>query len=854
MTRADAEKKLQNIFGHPSFYDEQWKTIDALLRGERILLIEKTGYGKSLCYQFPATHFDGITVVFSPLVALMRDQISYLKSKNIFAECINSEQDERTNTEIMQRAKKGEIKILYIAPERQENQEWVETVRSLKLSMVVIDEAHCISVWGHDFRPAFKRIINLVKLLPKNFPVLATTATATERVANDIIAQVGSDMKLIRGNLMRENFRLAVIRVDSEESKLSWLAEFLAIQKGTGIVYTGTRINTSIFSSWLQQLDFNVVNYNAGLEPETRKEIEKGFMENKYQCVVSTNALGMGIDKSDIRFIVHTQIPASLIHYYQEIGRAGRDGKPCRIVLLYQTDDKDLQLAFIRNSRPSVSQYNRVISILRAEPLGERDIMRRANLTQTQVRVIRSDLIDQGIVHEVRYGSSTKYEMQFGSKELDVGVFDELRRFKMNELERMIAYAEEQKGGMEILCSYLGDAHSKTNDDCIRRNYTPRAEWKSKVTLYQNSNFPELELESDNLTNGVAASYYGFTNVGSIIHRCKYESHEDFPPQLVKKTLQAFHKYFGDEKFDVVMYVPPTESGDLVKHLADVIAKTLKIPLLHSLKKARQTQPQKVFQNWVLKRENVKDAFILDKPSEVIGKSILIIDDIDDSGATLKEIGKLLTKHSALKISPLVIAKTIGSIANEPLDAITFSKRKEIQSHIEKSDSDYKTIPKTTNQKNELYHSDPTFLKIKEWRNNLARQIDLPSYCILSNTTLHNIADEKPNSLSELLKVYGIGKITLEKYGEQILNILSQCGVQIKMQTIDDALSQSSVDDAHRTKVLRRFPNLWSAWTKDADNELGDLFEKGKSMKEIAQHFQRSTGAIKARLQKLNLQ
>ncbi len=851
MTRAEAENKLRNIFGHPSFYDEQWKTIDALLRGDRILLIEKTGYGKSLCYQFPATQFDGITVVFSPLVALMRDQISYLKSKNISAECINSEQDEKTNTEIMQRAKKGEIKILYIAPERQENLEWIETVRSLKLSMVVIDEAHCISVWGHDFRPAFKRIINLVKLLPKNFPVLATTATATERVANDIIQQVGSDMKLIRGNLMRENFRLAVICVDSEESKLAWLAEFLTKQIGTGIVYTGTRINTSIFSTWMQNLDFSVVNYNAGLEPEVRKEIEKGLMENKYQCVISTNALGMGIDKPDLRFIVHTQIPASLIHYYQEIGRAGRDGKPCRIVLLYHPDDKDLQLAFIRNSRPSVSQYNRVISILRTEPLGERDLMRRANLTQTQVRVIRSDLIDQGIVHEVRYGSSAKYEIQFGSKELDVGVFDELRSFKMNELERMIAYAEAQTGGMEILCAYLGDAHSKTNDNCIRRNYTPSADWKSKVALYQNLNFPELELKSktDNLTNGVAASYYGFTNIGSIIHRCKYESGEDFPSQLVEKTLNAFHKYFGEEKFDILMYVPPTESGDLVKHFAEAIARELRIPLLHSLKKTRTTQPQKVFQNWGLKFENVKDAFNIDRLELINGKSILLIDDIGDSGATIKEIGRMLTKYGAVKIVPLVIAKTIGSSAGDNRDfvKINFSKKGDGNTSVSSA-----TEVQLQKQKPEILPFKIIIEHLKKWRSEIAGKRSLPLYSILPNATIAYIAAQRPTCLTELLTIPGIGPIILEKYGEEILDVLCECGIKITKQSLKEILGHEPTYN-QQSKEHRRYPNMGKMWTTKEEEEMIQMFCDGVSINEIAKQLQRSKVAIESRLMKLGL-
>lgn len=219
LTRKDAETKLKEKFGIEHFYDEQWKSIERILRGERILMIERTGFGKSLCYQFPATVFDGVTVVFSPLIALMRDQVRGLVKKGIPAAYINSEQSHEDNQEAIRRAKNNEVKILYIAPERQENDEWIEATRHIKLSMIVIDEAHTISVWGHDFRPSFRRIINLVQFLPKNLPVLATTATATERVQHDIEQQIGGQLTTIRGSLVRPNFALQVIKVMSEDEK-----------------------------------------------------------------------------------------------------------------------------------------------------------------------------------------------------------------------------------------------------------------------------------------------------------------------------------------------------------------------------------------------------------------------------------------------------------------------------------------------------------------------------------------------------------------------------------------------------------------------------------------------------------
>ena len=675
MDRQEAKIRLQNTFGFDHFYDEQWETIDLLFQGKRVLLIEKTGFGKSLCFQFPATQFQGLTVIFSPLIALMRDQVKGLNEKGIKAKFINSEQTPEENSQTIQDALNGRLKILYIAPERQENQEWIEATRRMNLSMIVIDEAHTISVWGHDFRPAFRRIINLVKLLPENLPVLATTATATKRVQEDIERQISGNIQTIRGELIRENFQLYVIKVQSEDEKLSWLAENLLELEGNGLIYTGTRVNTEIYSRWFEYLGIGTTEYNAGLDSDSRKEIENGLMSNKWKAVVSTNALGMGIDKSDIRFIIHTQIPASPIHYYQEIGRAGRDGKPTKLILFYNSskdengieEDYKLPKAFIDGGRPSIKNYNKVINVLKQEQLGERQIMKATNLKQTQVRVIKADLIEQGIIKEVIYGRSKKYEYQFNAPELNTKAFDELREQKLTELSSMIEYVNTGNSRMKFLCDYLGDETHNHYQNCDNTTLEPLTLNSQQSTIqklqdFRESYFPELIVESkySNIVNGIASSYYGVSSVAAALHRSKYENGGDFPDFLLKLTLKAFRKKYGQEKFDFIVYVPPTESGDLVKNFAEKLSQVIKVPISHRLIKTGDTQPQKVFENGCLKKDNVAQKFSYSEPSELAGKSVILFDDIFDSGATIKEIGNVLTKFGVSKIAPLVIARTVG--------------------------------------------------------------------------------------------------------------------------------------------------------------------------------------------------
>ena len=668
MERIEAEKILKSTFKFSQFYDNQWKTIEKLLHGEKVLLIEKTGFGKSLCFQFPALILPGVTVIFTPLIALMRDQVNKLNTLGIQAKCIHYGQTKTENNRILKEAIQGKLKILYIAPERQESTLWNKAIEKMNLAMLVVDEAHCISVWGHDFRPAFKRIVNLVKKMPKGFPILATTATATKDVETDIANQIGKKLTIIRGDLLRSNLKLFVIKVNSEEEKMIWLGKSIEKLPGYGLLYTGTRVDTDIYAKWFEYLGISAIAYNAGLEQETRLMIENGLMHNKWKCIISTNALGMGVDKPDIRFIIHTQVPQSPIHYYQEIGRAGRDGFPAVIILFYnQKKDKDLPLSFVEGGRPSQEKYKKVIECIKSGITSRYEIIKRINIKTNQFDVIRNDLLEQEIISENLVKSTKRYTYNEKSKPLDTTSFQEFRDTKFDELYKMLGYINTTESRMKYLCEYLGDNteyefKNCDNTDEIKLRLTLLPEWEEKLQNFHESNYPKLEFRTkdSNLVNGIATSYYGISRIGNTIHQCKYEKRKEFPELLLKLTIKAFRHNFAQIQFDLLLYVPPTRSGVIVQNFAIRLAEKLKIPISHNLIKIKFTKQQKNNESMITKRINVKNAFDYKQIEEIKDKNILLVDDICDSGATIMEIGNLLTKLGAKLIAPITIAKTVG--------------------------------------------------------------------------------------------------------------------------------------------------------------------------------------------------
>ena len=339
---------LEHYFGHSAFRPLQEEVVDAILEKQDVLMILPTGGGKSLCYQLPTLLMEGITVVVSPLLALMHDQVVALKANGIPAEMLSSMQDLEESQQIEARLRAGEIKLLYVAPERLTNAYFLNLLHQLPINFFVIDEAHCVSEWGHEFRENYRRL-SLLKEQFATTPIAAFTATATHAVESDIASNLGlQDPKRVRGSLFRENLTIhARHRIKDGRAQLM---EFLKLHTDeSGIIYTLSRKSTEAVAHFLQSKDIEARAYHAGLSTEEKNRTYADFVADRVQIVVATIAFGMGIDKSNIRFVVHMTMPKTLENYYQEIGRAGRDGLASETLLLFSAQDIVQQKMFIED-------------------------------------------------------------------------------------------------------------------------------------------------------------------------------------------------------------------------------------------------------------------------------------------------------------------------------------------------------------------------------------------------------------------------------------------------------------------------------------------------------------------------
>ncbi len=360
----DARSTLSAAFGYPAFRAGQEIAVESVLQGRDTLVILPTGGGKSLCYQVPALLLPGLTVVVSPLISLMKDQDDALEAKGIAAAFINSTLTNGQVSDRMARAARGDIKMLYVAPERFDAGSTADQLRRARVSLLAIDEAHCISQWGHDFRPSYLRM-RAVREALGDPPTIALTATATPTVRRDIARQLAlRDPKVVITGFDRTNLSYSVVPARNDAGKDELLVQVLSDRPGLTVVYAATRRSVERIAGMLQREGISAAAYHAGLDDENRHEVQEAFMTERVRVIVATNAFGMGIDKANVRAVVHHSMPGTLEAYYQEAGRAGRDGLPSEAILLHAFQDRFTHEYFIKGSYPERDLVTRVYATL----------------------------------------------------------------------------------------------------------------------------------------------------------------------------------------------------------------------------------------------------------------------------------------------------------------------------------------------------------------------------------------------------------------------------------------------------------------------------------------------------------
>ncbi|HKR10873.1 MAG TPA: ATP-dependent DNA helicase RecQ [Pyrinomonadaceae bacterium] len=360
----DAVTTLRQHFGFNDFREGQREVIGSILEGKDAIVVMPTGSGKSLCYQLPAMILEGVTLVISPLIALMKDQVDALQARGLPATFINSSISEPEQRARIESLRRGAHKLVYIAPERFRSSRFTAAIQSIPVSLFAVDEAHCISTWGHDFRPDYLRLKHVIQSLGKTQTV-ALTATATPYVRSDIIQQLGlTQPQTFVSGFDRRNLTIEVVHTEREKEKISRIRRLAKSSDGSGIVYASTRKSVEQVGRELMNAGLSVSTYHAGMSDGVRVKAQDDFMGGRTQMIVATNAFGMGIDKADIRFVAHYQIPGSIEAYYQEIGRAGRDGLPSTCVLLFNYADKNTHDFFIEGSYPDISTVKNVYGAL----------------------------------------------------------------------------------------------------------------------------------------------------------------------------------------------------------------------------------------------------------------------------------------------------------------------------------------------------------------------------------------------------------------------------------------------------------------------------------------------------------
>jgi ATP-dependent DNA helicase RecQ len=681
----DALKYLKQMFGkEATFRDGQWEAIQLAISHNKALIVQQTGWGKSVVY-FIATKIlrsfgKGPTILISPLLSLMRNQIDSASRLGITAESINSQNVDEWD-DVKEKLKADKCDVLLISPEQLANKErFSEIISYIKngIGLFVVDEAHCISDWGHDFRPDYRRITNIIKALPPNVPVIATTATANQRVVEDISCQLGN-VEVFRGPLVRESLMIQVIKLKDQSERLAWLAENIPKMPGVGIVYCLTVSDCLKVSKWLQKHNIQARQYTGKMETEERKDLEELFMKNGVKCLVATVALGMGYDKADIGFVIHYQRPGNVVSYYQQIGRAGRRLNNAYVILLNGAEDDDIQEYFINTAFPTESEMQKVVEALELseDGLQKSQILNRVNIRFTRLEKCLKYLEVENVISKegpLYYRTTNEWSADQTKSEI-------ITQRRYEELHEMKQFVELDTCYMQYLAEKLGDSQAKDCGKCsvcTGKEFFPtyadpknvidavqflkgefilierRKQWPAGIVAQTQKKIPD-EFQTE---DGRALCSFGDAGWGKFIHEDKYIN-AYFREELVDASTQLISEWLTNNIDQMqVAYIPSLRKPDLVKSFARRVSDKLNIPCLDIIEKAAVTRPQKELENSAYQCQNAMKGFMV--KGDCPNCDILLIDDMVDSKWTLTVCGYMLKEKGAGRVYPFAIASTAG--------------------------------------------------------------------------------------------------------------------------------------------------------------------------------------------------
>ncbi|ABM17660.1 RecQ family ATP-dependent DNA helicase [Marinobacter nauticus] len=694
MNRTDAEALLRTAVGNAaaSFRSGQWEAINALVnQRQKLLVVQRTGWGKSSVY-FIATRIMrdqgyGPTIIVSPLLALMRNQIESARRLGIHAITINSTNRDQAEA-LIQQVHTNQVDCLLISPEKLANEQFVEQALHPILDnvgLLVVDEAHCISDWGHDFRPDYRRLLNILRQMPPNMPVLGTTATANDRVITDVLDQLG-DIEVLRGPLVRDSLSLQNIVLADQASRLAWLSETIPTLQGAGIVYVLTKRDAEQVKSWLLSQGIDAKAYYSGIEhsdfensDQYREHLEDLLLNNQLKVLVATTALGMGYDKPDLHFVIHYQTPGSIVSYYQQVGRAGRGIDESLGILLSGAEDERIHDFFRRSAFPNQPQINQVLSVLEdSDGLSVPKLEERLNMRKGQIEKVLKFLSVETPAPVYKAGSQwTRTPVAY---QLDHDQVQRLTNMREQEWQEIQEYTTTSGCLMEYLRRSLDDPEAQPCGKCAnclgaplvsaspdRQRVIAAAQFlrhsefvfKPRVQVAANG-FPQYGLRGNLPQNlraqeGRVLSRWADAAWGGLVEQDKHGGY--FRDELVDAMAEMIQqRWQPTPRPEWVTCVPSLKHPELVPDFARRLANKLGLPFHPVISKVQDNEPQKLQNNRYHQCSNLDGVFAVD--AGLPSGPVLLVDDVVDSGWTMTVLAALLRQQGSGEVYPVALASS----------------------------------------------------------------------------------------------------------------------------------------------------------------------------------------------------